>query len=167
MNNTKIITLLFVSLVFLGCTKSTFTGSVEIDAPVSIVFGLLTDYENYDVLIPDLHDSIEIVSEQKTGLGVAWANVGTFKGYTVESTWTVTEFEENKLVKLEDLESNYATAILSTKVIDINRTLYNKEINSIMYKPYEKDIFEIYNKEMRIIKEESERLYAIELASNK
>lgn len=161
----KIIILLCISFMF-GCVKSTFTQSIEIDAPASVVFDVITDYENYHELIPELHDSIEIITENKTGLGVAWLNTGTFKGYTVTSTWTVTEFEQDRIVKLEDLDKNYATAILMTEPLTDNKTLYSKEIKSIMYKPYEDDLFEIYNNEMRIIKEESERIFKLKLDAN-
>lgn len=154
----SIVIIIAISCLF-GCVKSTFTESIEIDAPVSIVFDVITDYENYDELIPDLHDSISIISENKKGLGVAWKNTGTFKGYTVTSTWTVTEFEQNRIVKLEDLEKKYAIATLYTESIDKNKTKYSKEIKSMMYKPYEDDLFEIYKNEMKIIKEESERIF--------
>lgn len=158
----KIIVMVAGISFLMGCTESTFTQSIEIDAPASIVFDIITDYENYDELIPELHDSISIVSKNKEGLGVAWENTGTFKGYTVTSTWTVTEFEQDRLIKLEDLDKKLATATLITDPINDYKTKYSKEIKSIMYKPYEDDLFKIYENEMKIINEESERIYRLQ-----
>ena len=74
-------TLLFVIVFCASCTEVTFQDSILIDAPSSVVFEVITDYETYDELLPLLHDEIEIVSEQKEGLGVAWKSTDTFKGH--------------------------------------------------------------------------------------
>jgi hypothetical protein len=143
-----------------GCmTTSIFQESIEIDAPASIIFQVITNYESYDELIPMLHKSMEIVSETKSGKGVEWKSTGEFKGHRYTSVWTVTEYIQDRKVVMKELERNIGECILETKPLSETKTLYTHYISTRMYKPYEQEFLAIYKKEMAIIKKESERIY--------
>jgi uncharacterized membrane protein len=140
-----------------------FNETIKIDAPISIVFSVITDYDSYDELLPMLHDSIEITSEDESGQGVTWESTGTFKGHSFTTEWTVTEFIENEMVKMEDLEEGIGETVLTTTLKDENETEYSMYISTKMFKPYEKDFIEIYREEMSIIKAESERIFSTQI----
>ena len=124
-----------------------------------MVFQVITDYESYDERLPMLHDSIEIVSDVKTGNGVAWESAGSFKGHKFTSVWTVAEYEQDRKVVIKDLEGGIGETVLETEPLSETETLYTMSLSTKMYKPYEKDFFAIYDQEMAIIKAESERIY--------
>jgi hypothetical protein len=130
-----------------------------INAPAEIIFAVITDYESYDELLPTLHDSIKIVSPEKTGMNVSWESTGTFKGHSFTTVWTVTEFTKNRSVKMEDLAEGIGETILKLNPITEGNTIYTMYISTKMFKPYEKEFIKIYREEMAIIKAESERLY--------
>lgn len=139
--------------------NSMFEKSIEIDAPKEIVFSLITDYENYVNIIPMLHDTVTILSENKTGENVVWESTGSFKGHKFTSKWTVTKYVENETVEIKDLDAGIGETKLTVKEINNNKTEYTMYLVTKMYKPYEKDFIAIYEKEMQIIKEESEKKY--------
>lgn len=152
--------LLVCIIVFSGCvTNSEFEKSITIQAPKEIVFAIITDYENYETLLPMLHDSVTIVSEEKKGNGVVWESTGSFKNHKFTSQWTVTEYIENEKVVIKDLDKGIGETVLTVKDVNPIETEYTMYLRTKMYKPYEKDFIAIYEKEMKIIKEESERQY--------
>ncbi len=140
-------------------TNSMFEKSIEIDAPKEIVFSIITDYENYVNIIPMLHDSVKILSENKTGLNVIWESTGSFKGYKFTSKWTVTDYIENETLEIKDLDGGIGETRLTVKEIKENKTEYTMYLVTKIYKPYEKEFFAIYEKELQIIKEESEKRF--------
>lgn len=167
MNIIKLFLLICISIMFLGCMKvSDFSDTIEIDAPSSVVFFVITDYESYDKILPELHDSISIVSEKKKGPGVAWESTGSYKGHSFTTIWTVTGFIQDEFVTMEDLKDGIGSTTLTTKDISQNKTEYNMQISIKMFSPFEEEFFEIYREEMKLIKAESERLYQISASSN-
>lgn len=157
----SIIVVLFSIILFNSCvTNSAFENTIIINAPADIVFSVITDYEKYPELLPMLHDSMTIVSEQKTGLGVVWESTGSFKGHKFTSQWTITEYIENQKVVMEDLKDHIGKTVLELHPLSAEKTEYKMYLITKMFKPYEQDFFAIYNKEMSIIKEESERRYS-------
>lgn len=152
-------TLLFLVMLCTSCTQVTFQDAILIEAPASVVFEVITDYEAYDELLPMLHNEVEIVSEQKEGLGVAWKSTGTFKGHSFTSTWTVTQFVENEMVQMEDLERNTGISILTTEGLNSYLTDYQVYIQTKMYLPYKWEFFDIYREEMQLVKAEAERRF--------
>lgn len=159
--------LLFLVGLCTGCTQVIFQDSILIEAPSSVVFEVITDYESYDELLPMLHKEVEIVSEQKKGLGVAWKSTGTFKGHSFTSTWMVTQFVENEMVQMEDFEQNKGISILTTEGINSFVTDYQIYIQTKMYLPYKWDFFDIYREEMQRVKVEAEARFQQILANRK
>jgi hypothetical protein len=150
-----------VSIVtFSSCiTNSKFENSIEINAPASVVFSVITDYESYHEILPALHDKIKIISAQRNGPGVAWESTGTYKGHRFTTTWTVTEYIQDRLVTMKDLKDGIGYTTLQTEPIDENKTRYTMLIGTKMYRPYEQGFIDIYRDEIRRIKVESERRY--------
>jgi Polyketide cyclase / dehydrase and lipid transport. len=144
-----------------GCVSNLqFQNVIEIDAPVSVVFSIITDYEQYPKIIPMLHDSVVIKTVNKTGVGVEWESTGSFKGHKFTSTWTVTEYIQDQKVAMKDLKTNIGETALIVESISENKTRYIMSIQTKMYKPYENDFIRIYKEEMSIIKREAEKKYS-------
>lgn len=153
----KSLIILCCAAILTGCMKvSTFTEEMEINAPADVVFDIITDYESYDELLPELHDTIEIVSEIKDGLGVEWESTGTFKGHSFTTIWTITAFEEDRFVEMKDLVDSIGESSFSIKPLNDNKVLYTMYISTKMFPPYEEEFFEIYRREMNIVKNEAE-----------
>ena len=99
----KNILFVFGIILFLtGCSNIRYENSVNINAPKDIVFGILEDYENYPNIIPEFHDSVEIITENRTGFGVQFRNNSTFGGWKMESIFEVIEYRINEYIKLEN-----------------------------------------------------------------
>lgn len=160
----KYLVTIVLVMLFGSCMKvSEFSEKIEINAPANIVFDIITDYESYDELLPELHDSIKIISNKKQGLGVQWQSTGTFKNHSFTTTWTITSYEENKIVEMKDLKDNLGKALFKIEPRKNDKVLYTMYISTKMYAPYEKDFFEIYKREMNIVKVEAERRYRMNL----
>lgn len=155
----KILQILGLILFLNGCARIEFEDSITIDAPSSVVFSVITDYEGWVNVLPELHDKVEIISDIKEGKGVVWRNEGTFKGHKSTSEVTITEYIENELVVMEDLKDGMSHTTLTTKKIDENTTLYTYKISCDMYLPYKDDFLEIVAGELLLVKAESEKRY--------
>lgn len=158
MKQKKLQILLFIALIS-SCTRIEYEESVLINAPSSTVFSVITDYENWVNVLPELHDEIEIISDIKEGKGVVWRNIGHFKGHKNISEVTVTEYRKNELVVMEDLKDGRSHTTLTTKDVGENSTLYTYKISVDMYIPYKDDFLEIIANELQLIKIESEKVY--------
>lgn len=142
-----------------GCVSiSTFKESIVINAEPSTVFRIIADFECYDELFPDLHDEVIIVSEIKQGKEVVWESVGSFKGVKFTTTRIVTDFAQDRMIRMEDVENDRAFVVLSLEALPEHQTRYTMSLSTKMYKPYEQEFFEIYKKEMRTVKREAERI---------
>lgn len=155
----SILLILFTIVLVSGCTRIEYEESIIIDAPSSTVFSVITDYEEWVNILPELHDEIEIISEIKEGKGVVWRNVGYFKGHKNISEVTVTEYKENELVVMEDLKDGRSHTTLTTKKLNDNSTLYTYKISVDMYIPYKDYFLEIIANELLLVKAESEKRY--------
>jgi uncharacterized membrane protein len=145
-------------IVFAGCSNIRYENSININAPVGIVFEILEDYENYSNIIPDFHASVRIISENRTGLGVQFINISTFGGHRIESIYEVTEYRFNEYIKMEN-RSQYGSTELIVEDIGNNRTRYTL-INYLRIPSTMKNrIFNAFDNELEIIKNISENIF--------
>lgn len=88
---------------------------------------------------------------RKKGLAVAWESTGSYKGHSFTTTWTVTDFIQDKLVTMENLKDGVGSTTLITETISDDKTKYHMQISIKMFTPFEEEFFEIYKKEMNLI----------------
>ena len=154
--NMRNILFVFGIILFLaGCSNVRYEDSININAPKELVFGILEDYENYPNIIPDFHDSVEIITENRTGFGVQFRNNSTFGGWKVESIFEVTEYRINEYIKLEN-KTHYGFTELIVEDIGNNGTKYTLINYTRIPNSMKNKLFEAFDNELEIIKKISE-----------
>jgi len=149
---------IFCIIVLSGCSNVRYENSISINAPIELVFGILEDYENYPNIIPEFHTNVNIISENRTGLGVQFINNSTFGSYKIESIYEVTEYRFNEYIKMEN-KSQYGSTELIVENNGANRTLYTL-INYVRIPVSMKNqLFNAFNNELETIKRISEENY--------
>ena len=129
-----------------------YENSIHINAPIDIVFGIIDDYPN---IIPDFHDNVRIISENRTGLGVRFINNSAFGGHKIESIFEVVEYKFNEYIKLEN-KTHYGSTELIVNVLGDNKTRYIM-INYTRAPNFMKNrLFNAFDNELEIIKRISE-----------
>lgn len=156
MNKKYIITLCILCLLSIGCKELTFSESIEINAPVSTVFSVITDYESYNLINPELHEKMRIVSDKKEGEGVIWESTGKFKIFKIKTAWEVTQFEQNKFITMEDTKGQLGYTTLKVRQIDTDKTEFTTTTVSTMFIPLRNTMFGMYREEMMAFKNVSE-----------
>ena len=132
-----------------------FSSRVAIAAMPAKIFGVVSDFESYTKLCPEFHKQVNIVSKVKEGKGVVFENVSEFKGYTSRSRWEVVEWEKDKMLRLEN--PTYGTIIILINQIDYNTSEETMIVVTRIPDNYKNEIFGIYEKEMKTVKEKSEQ----------
>ena len=151
----KKILFIFGVIILSGCTNLRYENSINISAPKDLVFGILEDYKNYPNIIPDFHTSVEIISENHTGLGVQFINKSAFGGYKMESIYEVTEYRFNEYIKMEN-KSQYGLTELIVEDIVNNETIYTL-INYVRIPSSMKNkLYNAFDNELETIKRISE-----------
>lgn len=153
------IILCILSILFIGCKEFTFSESIEIDAPASTVFSVITDYESYNIINPELHEKMRIVSDIKEGEGVIWESSGKFKIFKITTTWEVTNFEQNKSITMEDTNGQLGHTKLETEAKATNKTEFTTTTVSTMFIPLKNTMFRMYREEMLAFKKVSEEKF--------
>jgi len=149
------IIILLTALILTGCVNVRYENSIIIDAPRSIVFAILEDFENYPNIIPEVHAEVRIITENRTGLGVQFINISTFGGHRIESIFEVTEYRFNEFIRLENI-SQYGVTELILDEAEYNRTLYTL-INYLRIPRFMRnELFSIFDEELEIIRRISE-----------
>jgi hypothetical protein len=142
-------------IILSGCSNIRYENSININAPKTIVFKILENYENYPNIIPEFHSNVRIISENHTGLGVQFINNSTFGGYKIESIYEVTEYRFNEYIKMEN-KSQYGSTELIVDDIGSNETKYTL-INYVRIPNSMKNqLYSAFNKELKTIKRISE-----------
>jgi len=134
-----------------------FNTERNISATAENVFSIITDYQNYAAYFPDLHDSIEIISDIKSGQGVVWKSTGSFKGRTFTTIWEVTEYIANEKVVMRDTQGE-GVVTLSVESIGLNESRYAYSAHIYMFLPFKYEFFRIFEKEADAVKSYSESL---------
>lgn len=71
----------------------------RIHAPIEYVFQTISDIRNFSRAIPDIKN-VEFLSEQKTGVGTRFRETREFNGQDVSTELEVTEYKEDRYVRL-------------------------------------------------------------------
>ena len=144
--------IIFVVLAFSGCTTVRYENSIVINGTKDLAFMILEDYENYPNIIPEVHDNVRIISENRTGLGVQFINNSTFGGFNTESLFEVVEYRFNEYIKLKNL-THYGFTEL--KLADIEYGKFQFTLINYTKIPFfmRKKLFNVFDKELEIIKE--------------
>jgi len=151
----KLLFVLGIIIVLSGCSTIRYENSIDINAPIDIVFGIIEDYENYPNIIPDFHDNVRIISENRTGLGVRFINNSAFGGHKIESIFEIVEYKFNEYIKLEN-KTHYGSTELIVNVLGDNKTRYIM-INYTRAPNFMKNrLFNAFDNELEIIKRISE-----------
>ena len=151
----KLLFVLGIIIVLSGCSTIRYENSIDINAPIDIVFGIIKDYENYPNIIPDFHDNVRIISENRTGLGVRFINNSTFGGFKIESIFEVIEYRFNEYIKLEN-KTHYGSTELIVNDLGDNKTRYIM-INYTRAPNFMKNrLFTAFDNELETIKRISE-----------
>ena len=144
--------IIFIVLLLSGCMTVRYENSIIINGPKDVVFMILEDYENYPNIIPELHARIEIVSENRTGLGVQFINLSTFGGHKIESLYEVVEYRFNEYIKMEN-RTQFGSTELRVEKTNENKTRYTL-INYVRIPFFmRKRLFRIFDEELEIIRE--------------
>ncbi len=142
--------------VLCGCQNTyVFEDRIPIAAMPEKVFAVASDFQSYPVMFPEFHKRVNIISKVKEGKGVLFENVSEFKGVITRSTWEVVEFEKNKLLRLEC--PSVGTILILLNQIDYNTTEETMIVVTRLPDNYKKDVFAVYENEMKAVKERSER----------
>jgi hypothetical protein len=150
------VVMLAVMLALCGCMNTyVFSSRIAIAAMPDKIFNVVSDFENYPKLCPEFHKQVNIVSKIKEGKGVVFENVSEFKGFTARSRWEVVEYEKDKMLRLEN--PTYGTIIILLSQIDYNTTEETMIVVTKIPDTYKNEIFAIYEKEMKMVKEKSEQ----------
>jgi hypothetical protein len=140
-----------------GCMQTyVFVKRMPIGAMPEVIFAVASDFESYPKYFPVLHKQVNIVSKVKTGKGVVFENVSSFKGANVRSNWEVTEFEKDKFIRMES--ELYGTIVIMLHQIDYNTTEETMFVVAKIPADYKNEIFGLYENEMKTLKEVSEHL---------
>ena len=144
-------------LALSGCMQTfVFVKRMPIGAMPEVIFAVASDFESYPKYFPDLHKQVNIVSKVKQGKGVIFENVSSYKGFTTRSNWEVTEYEKDKFIRMEsDL---YGTIIILLNQIDYNISEETMIVVARIPADYKNDIFGLYEKEMKTLKEVCEHV---------
>ncbi|HUI90856.1 MAG TPA: SRPBCC family protein [Chitinivibrionales bacterium] len=143
-------------LVLCGCMNTyVFSSRIAIAAMPSRIFGVVTDFENYPKLCPEFHKQVNIVSKAREGKGVVFETISEFKGFISRSRWEAVEWEKDKMLRLEN--PTYGTIIILINQIDYNTSEETMIVVTKIPDNYKNEIFGIYEKEMKAVKEKSEQ----------
>jgi ribosome-associated toxin RatA of RatAB toxin-antitoxin module len=151
-----VIAALAVLLTQCGCMNTyVFSSRIAIAAMPEKIFSIVADFEAYPKLCPEFHKQVNVVSKTREGKGVVFENVSEFKGYTARSRWEVVEYEKDKLIRMEN--PTYGTIIILLNQIDYNTTEETMIVVTKIPDNYKNEIFAIYEKEMKAVKEKAEQ----------
>jgi hypothetical protein len=144
------------AMMLCGCANTyVFSSRIAIAAMPEKIFNVVSDFENYPKLCPEFNKQVNIVSKVKEGKGVVFENVSEFKGYTARSRWEVVEYEKDKMLRIEN--PTYGTIIILINQIDYNTTEETMIVVTKIPDNYKNEIFGIYEKEMKTVKEKAEQ----------
>ena len=144
-----------IIILLASCSNIKYENSININAPKALVFGILENYENYPNIIPEFHNNVKIISENRTGLGVRFINNSKFGGYKIESIYEVIEYRSNEYIKMEN-KSQYGSTELIINDIGNNETKYTL-INYVRIPNTMKNkLYSAFDKELETIKKISE-----------
>jgi hypothetical protein len=142
--------------VVCGCQNSyVFEKRIAIAAMPEKIFSVVSDFESYPALFPEFHKQVNVISKIKQGKGVLFENVSEFKGVVTRSNWEVVEYEKNKLLRLEN--PSIGTIIILLNQIDYNTTEETMIVVQRLPENIKNDVFAVYDKEMKALKEKCER----------
>jgi hypothetical protein len=143
-------------LALCGCGNTyVFSSRIAIAAMPAKVFNVVADFEAYPQLCPEFHKQVNVVSKVKVGKGVVFENVSEFKGFTARSRWEVVEYEKDKMLRMEN--PTYGTIIILLNQIDYSTTEETMIVVAKLPDNYKNEIFAIYEKEMKTVKEKAEQ----------
>jgi ribosome-associated toxin RatA of RatAB toxin-antitoxin module len=132
-----------------------FEKRIAIAAMPDKVFSVVSDFESYPKIFPDLYKQVNITSKEREGMGVLFESTCEFKGFTTRNAWEVVEYEKNKLIRMESPSAG--TIIILLNQIDYNTTEETMIVVTRLPDNYKKEIFTIYEKEITAVKEKCER----------
>jgi hypothetical protein len=121
-----------------------------IAAPPSRIFSIVTNFQDYSRLFPESHSQVTIVSALLEGAGVVFDNVATYKGRTVRSRWTVTEFVRDRLVRMDS--DSAGTVIVLLHQVDYDTTEETLIASVNVLPQYKDEILAQYDREMKALK---------------
>jgi hypothetical protein len=145
------ILIIFSFLTLSGCATYRYENFTIINSPKDIVFMVLEDYENYPNIIPELHSTVEIISENRTGLGVQFINISTFGGRNTKSIYEIVGYGFNEYIKMIN-RTHFGRTELFVENLNENKTRYTL-INYIRIPFFMRNrLFKIFDEELEIIK---------------
>jgi hypothetical protein len=136
-----------------GCLQTrnfVFEKRQGIAAPPSRIFSIVSDFKEYPKLFPDSHSRLTVVSGSKDGKGVVFDNVATFQGRAIKNRWSVTEFVQDRLLRMDN--DTAGTVIIMLHQVDYDTT-EETVIASVNVPPRIKDdVFAAFDREMKSLK---------------
>ena len=142
-----------------GCLQTkmfVFDKRQGIAAPPAKIFSVVSDFQDYPRLFPDSHNKVTIVSQVKEGKGVVFDNVAVYsKDRLTKNRWTVTEFERDRLIRMDN--DTAGSIIILLHQVDYDTTEATM-IASVNIPPQLKvEVFAAFEKEMIALKAACER----------
>ncbi len=138
-----------------GCQNTyVFEKKIAIGSMPEKVFKVVSDFPSYPSLFPEFEKQVNVISKTKSGKGEIFENVTEFNGIINHSRWEVTEYEKNKLIRLES--PSVGTIIILLNQIDYNTTEETMVVVTRIPDNYKNDIFALYAREMVAVKRKCE-----------
>ena len=99
----------------------------ELDAPVTYVFGRITDHADFEALLMGYGANIERLDEQTTlGAGMKWAIDGTFRGKQRAVEVELTDLQPNTLIRYRSESKDVnADVAMDLETLAQNRTRFS------------------------------------------
>lgn len=151
------VVLIFSSLLIChGCVNVTYEGYIDIDVPADVVFSVLENYEEYPDFISEFHSETKIISDVKTGIGVIIDNRYIWRGHTITSKFTVSDYAQNHFIVLKNLsQGGYSEMIVED--MGSGKTKYKLKNELRIPKGMQQELFAAFDRELLLVKRECEK----------
>lgn len=146
------IALVLVAVVA-GCLQTrnfVFEKRQGIAAPPSRIFSIVSDFKDYPKLFPDSHNRLTIVSAGKDGKGIVFDNVATYRGRAFVNRWSVTEFVQDRLIRIDN--DTAGTVIVMLHQVDYDTTEETMVASVNVPLQLKDDVFAAFDRDMKALK---------------